>query len=176
MTGLNGLTRPQDSFIQMMCARKERMKFDILLEYFIQEEARAANIESLLKEDDQAIATHTKRRRIQPNFKNRNHKEYQSPIKFQKTRESLPDRDYSGFQCFHCDKIGHIAINFPLKRQYYKNRNNNNKRNHAHLAEDEDEEEEEEPQRKQAREEDAEEYVLLFALSGCITWRIHLDY
>ena len=47
---------------------------------------------------------------------------------------------------------------------------NNNKRHHAHLAKDEDEKEEEEgPWRKQAREEDAEEYVLFFALSGSVT-------
>ena len=59
-----------------------------------------------------------------------------------------------------------------MKRQEYRKRFNNNKRNHSHLAEDEDEDEEEEeegPQRKQAREEDAEEYVLFSALSGSIT-------
>ena len=61
MTALNGLTRPWDSFIQTMCARKESMKFDIVWEDCIQEEARVANREALLKEDDQALATHTKR-------------------------------------------------------------------------------------------------------------------
>ena len=30
MTTLNGLTRPWDSFIQTLCARKEGMKFDIV--------------------------------------------------------------------------------------------------------------------------------------------------
>ena len=87
----------------------------------------------------------------------------------QRTRESFPKRDYSNFQCFNYDKVGHIARNCPLKKEEYKKRNNN-KRHHAHLAEDEDEEEEEEgPQRKQAREEDAEEYVLFSALSGFVT-------
>ena len=38
------------------------MKFDIVWEYFIQEEARVANREALLREDDQALPTHTKRR------------------------------------------------------------------------------------------------------------------
>ena len=85
----------------MMCARKESMKFDIVWEDCIQEEARVANREALLKEDDQALATHTKRRRSRPNFKKRNHREYQPPRKFQKTRKSLPDRDYSSFQCLH---------------------------------------------------------------------------
>ena len=37
------------------------MKFDIVWEDYIQEEARVANIEALLKKDDQALATHTKR-------------------------------------------------------------------------------------------------------------------
>ena len=62
MTALNGLTRPWDSFIHTMCARKEIMKFDIVWEDCIQEEARVANREALLKEYDQALATHTKRR------------------------------------------------------------------------------------------------------------------
>ena len=57
-----------------------------------------------------------------------------------------------------------------MKRKEYKKRINNNKRHHAHLAEDEDEEEEEEgPPRKQAREEDAEAYVLFSALSRSVT-------
>ena len=65
MTALNGLPRPWESFIQMMCARKESMKFDVVWEDCIQEEIRVANREALLKEDDQALATHTKRRRGQ---------------------------------------------------------------------------------------------------------------
>ena len=175
MNALNGLTRPWESFIQMMCARKESMKFDVVWEDCIQEETRVENREALLKEDYQALATHTKRRRSQPNFKKGNHREYQPPRKFQKTRESLPDRDYSGFQCFHYDKIGHISRKCPLKKQEYKKRNNNKKGHHAHLAKDEDEDEEEEeegPQRKQAREEDAKEYVLFSALSESVTTRV----
>ena len=82
MTALNGLTRPWASFIQTMCARKERMKFDIIWEDHIQEEARVANREALLKEDDQALATHTKRARSQSNFKKEIHKESQPPKKF----------------------------------------------------------------------------------------------
>ena len=62
MTALNGLTRPCESFIHAMCTRKESMKFDIVWEDCIQEEVRVANRESLLKEDDQALATHTIRR------------------------------------------------------------------------------------------------------------------
>ena len=103
-------------------------------------------------------------------LKKGNDKEHQPPRRFQRSRESLSNKDYSGFQCFHCDKIGHIARNCPMKKQEYKKRINKNKRYHAHLAEDEDEEEEEEgPPRNQAREEDAEEYVLFSTLSGSIT-------
>ena len=73
MTTLNGLTRPWDSFIHNMCARKESMKFDIVSEDCIQEEARVAKREALLREYDQALAIHTKGRK-QSNFKNGNHK------------------------------------------------------------------------------------------------------
>ena len=43
MTSLNGLTRTWESFIQMMCARKESMKFDVVWEDCIQEENRVEN-------------------------------------------------------------------------------------------------------------------------------------
>ena len=81
MTALNGITRPLDSFIQMMCARKEGMKFDIVWEDCIQEETRVANREALLKEDDQALATHTKRRRSHT-------KESQPPRRIQRTERN----------------------------------------------------------------------------------------
>ena len=42
MNALNGLTRPWNSFIQTICARKESLKFDILWEECVQEEARVA--------------------------------------------------------------------------------------------------------------------------------------
>ena len=71
MTSLNGLIRPWESFIQMMCAKKESLKFDVVWEDCIQEETRVANREALLKEDDEALTTHTKRRRSQPKFKKR---------------------------------------------------------------------------------------------------------
>ena len=73
MTTLNGLTRPWHSFIHTLCSRKESMKFDIVWEDCIQEEARVANREALLREDDQALAIHTKGRK-QSNFKKGNNK------------------------------------------------------------------------------------------------------
>ena len=48
------LTRPWDSFIQTICAKKESMKFDIVWEDCIQEEARD-NKEALIKEYYQAL-------------------------------------------------------------------------------------------------------------------------
>ena len=102
------------------------MKFDIVWEDCIQEETRVANREALPREDDHAIATHTKGRK-QSNFKKSNHKP--SMKKFQKKK-----KDYSKYQCYNFHKIGHIAIECPSTKK------NNNKIHHAHLAEDEDEE------------------------------------
>ena len=82
MTGLNGIIRPWDSFIQTLCARKGSMKFDIVWEDCIQGEARVANREALLREYDQALSIHIKIRK-QSNFKNDSHK---NPKKFQKKR------------------------------------------------------------------------------------------
>jgi hypothetical protein len=60
-TTLNGLTRPWDAFIQTICARKEKLLFDSLAEECVQEEARVANREAiLLRDEDQALATHDK--------------------------------------------------------------------------------------------------------------------
>ena len=87
MIALNGLTRPWESFIQMMCAKKESMMFEVVWEDCIQEENRVENREALLKEDDQTLATHTKIRRSQSNFKRRNFKESQPPRRIQRTRE-----------------------------------------------------------------------------------------
>ena len=130
MTTLNGLTRVWDSFIKTLCDRKESMKFDIVWEYCIQEESRVANREALLREDDQALAIHTKERK-QLNFKKCNHKT--SKKKFQKKK-----KDYSKYQCYNCHKIGHLASECPSP----KKKKNNKTRHHAHLAEDEDDEEE----------------------------------
>ena len=114
MNALNGLTRPWNSFIQTLCARKESMMFDIVWEDCIQKEARVANREALLREDDQALATHTKGRN-QSNFKRSNHKP--SKKKFQKKKK----KDYSKYQCYNFHKIGHLARECPSSK------NNNNK-------------------------------------------------
>jgi hypothetical protein len=43
MIALNGLTRPWDEFIQTICAKTEKLKFDSPWEECIQEETRVAN-------------------------------------------------------------------------------------------------------------------------------------
>ena len=86
MTALNGLTRPWDSFIQTICARKESLKFDILWEECVQEEARVTNREALIRDDDHALANHTRRRKGNHHFKKETHKGYYPPKKFQKNK------------------------------------------------------------------------------------------
>ena len=105
MTYLNDLTRSWDSFIQTLCSRKESINFGIVWEYFIQEEARVANREYLLREYDQALSTHTKGRK-QSKFKKSNHKP--SKKKFQKKK-----KDYSKYQCYNFHKIWHLARECP---------------------------------------------------------------
>jgi hypothetical protein len=125
MTALNGLTRPWDAFIQTICARTEKLKFDSLWEECIQEETRVANCEALLaRDDDQALATHTKGGRKKPYFQKEIHTELQQSKKFNH-KESHPrrfkkkgqrkERDYSSVQCYHCDKMGHIAKFCPAR-------------------------------------------------------------
>jgi hypothetical protein len=96
MTALNGLTRPWDAFIQTICARKEKLQFDSLWEECVQEEARVANREEvLLRDEDQALATHTKGGKRRSHFKKETHphKESHSPNRFIH-KESHPPRRF----------------------------------------------------------------------------------
>ena len=119
------------------------MNFDIVWEDCIQEEARVGNIESLLKEYDKSLATHT-RIIIQSNFMKDSHKEHIPPNKFQRKRENSQKKHYSKYQCYNYHKTWHLDRECPLNK-------NNKKRHHVHLAEDEDEEEEEIPWKRQAK-------------------------
>ena len=120
------------------------MNFDIVWEYCIQKEARVANKEALLREDDQTLAIHTKGRK-QSNLKKGSHKP--SKKKFQKKRVNNQKKYYSNYQCYKCHKIGHPSRECPSN-------NNNNKIHHAHL--DEEEDEEERLQKILTKEEDVE--------------------
>jgi hypothetical protein len=80
------------------------------------------------------------------------------------------EKDFSSYQCYHCDNMGHIAKNFPSRREEYKKRNI--KRHHAHAVEDD------EPPKK-VTEEEIEDYVLFSALLGSVipgedTWLIDI--
>jgi hypothetical protein len=92
MTTLNGLTIPWDAFIQTICARTEKLKFDSLWEECIQEETRVANREDLLaRVEDQSLATHTKGERKKSYFHKETYKESQPQNTFSH-KESHPRR------------------------------------------------------------------------------------
>jgi hypothetical protein len=93
MTTLNnGLSRPWDAFIQTIFSRKDKLKFDGLWEECIQEESRVANREALLSRDeDQALATHTKGGRNKSYFQKETHKE-SHPQNKSSHKESQPKR------------------------------------------------------------------------------------
>ena len=69
-----------------------------------------------------------------------------------------PKKYFSNYECFTCHKLGHIAINCPMKTERVKKM----KRFQAHAAEDSDQEVEEEAKKD---EESSEEYVLIFCLN-----------
>jgi hypothetical protein len=61
MTTLNGLPRSHDSFIQRICSRRKLIKFNRLWEDCTQEETRLVAREEKLRDDDQALAAHTRK-------------------------------------------------------------------------------------------------------------------
>jgi hypothetical protein len=104
MTALNSLTRPWDDFIQIVCAIKEKLQFDSLWEECVQEEARVANRESILREDKyQALISHAKKGRAntETHFhkETHSHKEPHSPKKFQKYQKGQRRKmDFSSYK------------------------------------------------------------------------------
>jgi hypothetical protein len=120
MTSLNGLRRTWDYFIQTVCAKKDKLQFDSLWEECVKEEERVANKEAILREDeDQYITSHTNKgrgkRETHFHKENHSHKEPHSPKKFQKYQKGQRrKRDFSSYKCYHCERIGPIAKNFPL--------------------------------------------------------------
>ena len=87
MTALNGITIPWGSYIKAICARKEILQVDVLWEESVQEEARVANREALVRDDDHDLATHTRRRKGKHQFNKETHKGSYPPKKFQKNKK-----------------------------------------------------------------------------------------
>ena len=73
-----------------------------------------------------------------------------------------PKRDFSNFECFTCHKLGHIAINCPMKEERIKKM----RRFQSHVPEDSDKEFEEEAKKD---EDSSEEYVLISTLIGSVS-------
>jgi transposase InsO family protein len=132
----------------------------------------------LSRDEDQALATHTKGGRNKSYFQKETHKESypqnkfihqeSQPRRFQKFHKGQrKGKDFSSYQCYHCDKMGHIAKHYPARREEYKKKN---KRDNAQAVENE------EPPTKMIKER-IEDYVLISALLGLVspgedTWLI----
>jgi hypothetical protein len=106
MTTLNGLPKSWETFIQGICSRRKLTKFRRQWEDCTREEARLAAREEELGNDDQALTVHAR--------KGKSRKENHPPKKFQRSRKS--QKDYSSYECYCCQKMGHIARNCPLKK------------------------------------------------------------
>ena len=104
MTTLNGLPRYWEDFIRGICSRRKLTKFQKLREECVQEEERiAAREEKPNGNEDQALTFHTKGKR----------KGHDHPPKTQGFK--IPKIDFSSFGCFNYHKLGHIAVNCPMK-------------------------------------------------------------
>jgi hypothetical protein len=150
---LNGLPRSWDSFIQGICSRRKLIKFSRLQEDCTQEKATLVEREDKLRDDDQDLATHTR--------KVKSKKEPSSPNKPQNLKKNR--RDYSNVMCLCCEKLGHVEKLRPLILKLKEKEKG--KRHHSHAVEYD------EPPKKISREYDSsdDDYVLISSLTGTIT-------
>ena len=106
MTTLNDLPRDWVSFIQGIWARRKLDKFWKIWEECVQEEERILDREVKLNENEyQALKSHAKGKHKR---KSNDH-----PHKTQGFKR--PKKYFSNFECFTFHKMGHIAINCPMK-------------------------------------------------------------
>ena len=119
----------------------------------VQEEERILATEVKLNEnEDQALIAHAKGKHKR--------KSYDHPQKTQGFKR--PKKDFSNFECFTCHKMGHIAIDCPMKAERVKKM----RRFQDHAVEGNDQEVEEEAKKD---EESSEEYVLISALTRSVS-------
>jgi hypothetical protein len=93
----------------------------------------------LLRDEDQALAAHAKGGKKRSHFQKETHfhKQYRSSKRFHKyNKGQRKEKDCSSYQCYHCDKMGHIAKNCFAIREEFKKRNT--KIHHSHAAEDDE--------------------------------------
>ena len=111
---------------KLFVPERKKLQFDSLWEECVQEEARVAKREALLlRDEDQALTTHTKggRKRYYLQKETRKeshppkifiHKKYHRPRRFHKFQKGQRgEKDFSSYQCYHHETMGHIANNFP---------------------------------------------------------------
>jgi hypothetical protein len=75
---------------------------------------------TLLRDEDQALVSHSKggKRRSHFNKETHLHKESHPPRRFRKFHKGQRrEKDFSSYQCYHCDKLGHIAKNCTARRE-----------------------------------------------------------
>ena len=121
--------------------------------------------EKLNDNEDQALTVHAKNGR---NKRKSQGSPSRRPPYFKIGKK--PKKDYSSFEFYSYHKMGHIAINCPLKKYQFKKKN---RKYHANAVE------ENESYNERVREdgESSEEYILILALTRSIyhwsnTWLI----
>ena len=149
MTTLNGLPRSWDAFIQGICSRKKLPKFNRLWEDCNQKKARTATREEKMADEDQALASRTRKGK---------NKEHSLPKKFK-----MGQRDNSKIRCYCCQELGHFVRNYPLIMEITNKKGS--KRHQVHIAKDD------EPTKKVAKQDESSDmdYVLISTLIGTVT-------
>jgi hypothetical protein len=115
MITLNALPRHWEPFIQSISGRTNSPQFDRLWAECTQEETKliARGVQDSHHDDNQALASHTKRGR-------RNRRSFGKAFKDKKTSTASGHehrKDISKIQCFGCDKYGHIARDCPTTKK-----------------------------------------------------------
>jgi hypothetical protein len=114
MITLNALPRHWEPFIQSISGRGDLPLFDRLWADCTQEETIliARGVQDSHHDDNQALASHTKR--------GKRNRSFSKAFKDKKTSAASGHehrKDISKIQCFRCDKYGHIVRDCPTKKK-----------------------------------------------------------